>query len=289
MATRRPTRPRSTSTRPTVRNYRSSSPRAVSSRPQPTTGRGRVVRGPANPFVSRGTLAGLMGQQAPRGATGAVSAGGVPSSQVAAPQYSLANLPVDASYDQAIALLQRQRDEGIAAITGERARTLSDYGFQEGANGALTFDPNNPLSKASVMKKTYDTNRRSTAQSLGAGGQLYSGAFQNAQDLINRNQIGSEDALTKNLQAFLARNTGQVKDAGTQYELAAGQAYGDRVGRFQSNPNYDPATGALLAPAGGSSPAAAGGVPAAKPATAASIAAALRRRARMSGARIGRI
>jgi len=187
----------------------------------------------------------------------------VPASQVAAPQYSLANLPPDASYDAAVALLQRQRDEGVAGIIGERSRTLSDYGFQEGPNGAITFDPNNPFSKASVMKKTYDTNRRATGQTMAAGGQLYAGSYQGAQDLINRNQLQSEDALTKNLQAFLARNTGQQKEAGTNYEIAAGQAYGDRVGRFQSNPLYGPATAASTSDAAPAAGAPAAGAPAA--------------------------
>ncbi len=223
--------------------------------------------------------------QAPRPVTG--GAGGVPASQVATPQYSLSNLPVDASYDQAISLLQRQRDEGIAAIVGERSRTLSDYGFQEGPTGALTFDANNPFSKASVMKKTYDTNRRSTGQTLAAGGQLYHGSFQNAQDLVNRNQLQSEDALTKNLQAFLAHNASQRAAAGTDYELAAGQAYGDRVGRFQSNPNYDPATGQWKTdePPPPGVPAAPAGTPAARRNAVTGMA----RRRRLTGARIGRI
>jgi hypothetical protein len=239
-------------------------PRVTSSRRQPTTGRGRIVRRPANPFVSRGTLAGMTRPAAPRApAPAAVSAGGVPASSVQPAPYSLTNLPVDANYDQTIALLQRQRDQQLATITAERARTLSDYGFQESANGMLTFDPNNPFSKSSVMKKTYDTNRRSTAQSMGSGGQLYAGSFQNAQDLIGRNQLQSEDALQKNLQAFLARNAGQRAEAGTGYETAAAQAYGDRIGRFQSNPLYDPASGAdgttSSTPPANAVPAAAGG------------------------------
>jgi len=178
--------------------------------------------------------------QAPRPAAPAVAAPA--ASTVAAPQYSISNLPPDASYDDVIASLTKNRDTTIAGLVGERTRTLSDYGFQEGPNGAITFDVNNPFSKASVMKKTYDTNRRATGQTMGAGGQLYSGSFQNAQDLINRNQLQSEDTLTKGVQAFLARNTGQQAEAGTGFETAAAQAYGDRVGRFQSNPLYDPAT-----------------------------------------------
>jgi len=211
-------------------------PRITSTRRQPTT---RAPRAVDWSRVTRGPSWRSGFGVAPRPAKPAVPA---PANTAAVPQYSLSNLPPDASYDDQIALLQRQRDEGIAGIVGERSRTLTDYGFQEGPNGAITFDANNPFSKASIMKKTYDTNRRSTAQSLGAGGQLYSGSFQNAQDLVNRNQLQSEDALLSNVQAFLTRNTGQQKAAGTNYELAAGQAYADRVGRFQSNPLYDPAT-----------------------------------------------
>ena len=277
MATRRPTPPRRPSTTPTVRNYRSNTPRVTSRTQQPTTRPGQRLPSLSQVFAPSWGR----GVQAPRPAAPAV--GGVPASTVATPQYSLASLPPDASYDQQIALLQRQRDEGIAGIIGERSRTLSDYGFQEGPNGAITFDPNNPFSKSAVMKQTYDTNRRSTGQSLASGGQLYSGAFQNAQDLINRNQLQSEDALTKNLQAFLTRNTQQRATAGTNYELAAGQADADRIARFQSNPLYDPAT------ADPGAAAAAAAASAAAPATRASAAAAMRRRARLTGARIGRI
>jgi hypothetical protein len=206
----------------------------------------------------------------------------------AAPAYSVSNLPPDASYEAQVAALARQRDDQIAALTQARTSGLSDYGFTEGPNGALAFDPNNPYSKAALMKHTYDVSRRSTGQTMAAGGQLYSGAFQNAQDLVNRNQAQGEDSLQKSLIGFLARNTQGGVQARTGYETAVGQAYGDRVGRFQTNPLYDPAAspGDAPAPAGGAStgtPAAAG------PRSAASIAAALRRRQRMTGARLGRI
>jgi hypothetical protein len=204
------------------------------------------------------------------GAGTTVAGASAPSANTAAPpQYSTANLPPDATYDSVIGSLQKTRDDTIAGLIGDRGRTLTDYGFKEGPNGALTFDPNNPFSKASVMKQTYDTNRRSTGQSMGAGGQLYSGAYQNSQDLINRNQLQSEDALTKNIQGFLTRNTQDQTAAGTSYETAAGQAYGDRVGRFQTNPLYDPATAASTPAAATPVPAAAAG--AAKPASSAAL------------------
>jgi hypothetical protein len=277
------TRPRVTSTRrqPTTRG----GPRVTSRTPQPTTGRG--IRQPS----LRQVLAPSWGRQPGlRTGGGAAAVPGVPASAVGPAQYSLTNLPVDASYDAQVAALQQQRANTLAALAGERTRSLSDYGFQEGPNGALTFDPNNAFSKAAVMKKTYDTNRRSTAQSMGSGGQLYAGSFQNAQDLIGRNQLQSEDALQKNVAAFLARNTGQRTDALTGYETAVGQAYGDRVGRFQNNPLYDPASGMWTNPDGTpATPPPAAAAAAAKPASRSSVAAALRRRARMTGARLGRI
>jgi hypothetical protein len=182
-------------------------------------------------------------------------AGGAPAAPAApaAPQYSLSNLPPDASYDAALAALARQRDQQLAAATQARTSTLQDYGFNEGAGGALNFDPNNPFSKAALLKKTYDQNRASTRQSLSAGGQMYSGAFQNAQDLVNRNELQSSDALQKALTRFLAQNTQQRAEIGTGFETAAQQAFGDRIGRFQSNPLYMPA-----ASDPGSAPAAAG-------------------------------
>lgn len=226
-------------------------PRITSTRRQPTT---RARRQPS----LRRILAPSWGRPAtpqPKG----VTATSVPSAP-ALPAYSTSNLPPDASYDAQIASLQRQRADQLAQVTQARTGTLTDYGFTEGPNGALAFDPRNPFSKAALLKKAYDTNRRSTGQSMGAGGQLYSGAFQNAQDLVNRNQLQSEDAMRKAIIGFLAQNTRQRASAGTNYELAAQQAEADRIGRFQTNPLYDPAASAPDAPG------ATGGAPAGAPA-----------------------
>jgi len=260
-------------------------PRVTSRRSQPTT-RARTIRIPSpsragGPFSFRSPT--------PTRPGGTPSAPAAPAAP-AAPQYDITNLPPDPSYDAAVAAAQRDRDMRLAAIAGERTRTLSDFGFTEGPGGVLAFDPNNPLSKAAVLKQTYNTRRRSTGQSMAAGGQLYFGSYQNAQDLINRNQVADEDAQAKALQAFLAGNTGQTTQTGVDYTNAVSQAAGDRVARFQSNPLYQPATAdsmADLAPAAG--PGAVPAAPVARPLTAAEIAAGLRRRSRTTGARIGRI
>src|SRR4051812_7119693 len=130
------------------------SPRITSTRRQRTTRGGPVVTSrtsqPTTPrHIPRMGPSWYRGPALKTGG-GGPAVGGVPASTVSTPQYSLSNLPVDASYDSAVALLQRQRDEQFASIAAERARTLSDYGFQEGAGGMLTFDPNNPFSKSAV-------------------------------------------------------------------------------------------------------------------------------------------
>jgi hypothetical protein len=191
----------------------------------------------------------------------------VPPSTPEAPQPMFdpsAPLPVDATYDSEMGALGMTRDQGLAAATGERTRGLAEYGFTESAfdpntqtMGALAFDPNNPFSKAALLKKSYDTGRARTGQSMASQGQLYSGAYQNSQDLLNRNQLQGEDALTKSLSQFLAGNSGQRTQAQTGYEMGAGQAEGDRVGRALSNPLYSPVIGATngVSPAAGAAPA----------------------------------
>jgi hypothetical protein len=156
-------------------------------------------------------------------------------------------LPVDAAYDAQMAALDKTRTSDLAAVTGDRTRGLGEYGFTESAfdpatqtMGALAFDPNNPFSKAALLKKSYDTGRASTGQSMASRGQLYSGAYQNSQDLVNRNQLQGEDTLQKSLSQFLAGNSGRSTQAQTNYELGAGQAEGDRADRASTNPLYTP-------------------------------------------------
>jgi hypothetical protein len=167
----------------------------------------------------------------------------------AAPTPGQAPLPVDATFDAQIGGLENRRDSTLAGLTGGRTRGLAEYGFTESAfdpatqeMGALAFDPNNPFSKAALLKKTFDTAHRSAGQSMGAQGQLYAGAYQNQQDLLGRNQLQGEDSLQKSLAAFLSGNSGQRTQAQTDFELDSGQAFGDRVSRANTNPLYSPTT-----------------------------------------------
>jgi hypothetical protein len=172
------------------------------------------------------------------GAAGAPGGGG--GGGAAASPYSASNLPPDPQYDAQVLAAQKRRDFGLTGLTGERTRELSDYGFTEGPGGPV-FDPNNPFSKAAVLKYNYDKARRASAQSMGSTGGLYSGAFQSTQDYVNRGQLGAEDALTKGLQAFLAANTRSAEQVGgLDYTDALNAAAEGRIGRFQTNPLYNP-------------------------------------------------
>ena len=144
----------------------------------------------------------------------------------------------------------------LAGLAQQRTQGFGSYGFTEGAvdpttglTGIGVFDPNNPFSKAALLKKTYNTNRARAAQTMGSSGQLYSGAFQNQQDLVNRGQLQDEDALQKSLIGFLAENqTARERAQDTYHERVAG-AHGERIGRLESgeNPLYSPAAPAPAA------------------------------------------
>lgn len=140
-------------------------------------------------------------------------------------------LPPDASYDQQVAGLGRQRDTSLAGLASERQSGLLGYGYTQDAGGGLAFDPTNPYSQAAVMKRHYDESRKGTGTNLAAQGQLYSGAYQTAQDYGNQQELQASDALQKQLLQFLGRNTAQAGAAGTAYELGVGQAGSDRLQR----------------------------------------------------------
>lgn len=156
-------------------------------------------------------------------------------------------LPPDPIYDAQLNAIAKQRDDQLAALSGARSRGLADYGYVEGPGGSLRFDVNNAFSKAALLKKLHDTERRHVGQQMGSGGQLYSGAYQNAQDLSNRNQLQAQDSLQKALSDFLARNTDAAREARTSYQTQAQVLGGERVNRIETNPLYSPVTTAPAA------------------------------------------
>jgi hypothetical protein len=149
--------------------------------------------------------------------------------------------PPDPIYDDEIAGLAKARDATVTNLGQGRQAELLGTGYTEDANtGALAFDPNNPFSRASLLKRNYDVSRSRTGNQMASGGQLYAGAYQTAQDSINRGQMGAEDALQKSLTSWLSDNTQRKAQAGMDYEAGAGRAAGASTARALDNPLYTP-------------------------------------------------
>jgi hypothetical protein len=181
----------------------------------------------------------------PAGAPGAASAapGGGGGAGV---DYDI-NIPVDPIWAAGRLTAEKQLETTQAGVVGQRTRGINEYGFTEtaadpvtGETGIGAFDPNNPFSKAALLKQTYDRSRRSSAQSMGSTGNLYSGAFQNQQDYVNRGQAGAEDTMLKGLQTFLAQNTLDKGQAKIDYLAANAAGDAARIDRLPSNPLWDP-------------------------------------------------
>jgi hypothetical protein len=150
---------------------------------------------------------------------------------VAPPPFNPNVLPPDAAYDQQLATLGRSRDTTLAGLATQRQGNLLSYGYTQDQSGGLAFDPTNPYSQAAILKRNYEQSRRGTGVGLAAQGQLYSGAYQTAQDYGNQQELQASDALQKRLLAFLAQNTAGAAQAGSAYEQGVGQAGSERLSR----------------------------------------------------------
>jgi len=208
-------------------------------------------------WASGGFLRALTGQKKPAAPKPKPKPGAAPVTAVAPTAAPVVRPPpVDPIYEQGLGSRDVLRTNRVADIRSARTQGLIDYGFTETgfdygrdaagnpvASGTLAIDPNNPFGKAAELKRRYDTSRRATGQGMGAGGQLYAGAYQNAQDSLNRQQLGAEDTLNKSLAAFLLGNVGKYHGEQTDYANDVNQLGAERMGRIAENPLYDPTIG----------------------------------------------
>jgi hypothetical protein len=158
--------------------------------------------------------------------------------------------PPDASFTAEIEGLGKTYRSDLVGNQEGRKRGLLDYGFNEDATtGDLSFDATNPFSRAALLKKNYDQQRARTGQSMAASGNLYAGAGQHSQDLVNAGQLGAEDTLQKSLGEFLVGNTDTGRRIGEDYASGLRRADESRLGRINDNPLYSPTTSAADAAA----------------------------------------
>ena len=226
-------------------------------------GPGRVFSGGPRPKASRRPSrsgrprpAAPAAPAAPRPATPAVG----PAPMVGGPP-----APPDPRYENEIAGAQRTRDTTIAGRRRRAHPGPDRLRLHRGRRaGQLTFDPNNSFSKAAQLKRNYDASQALDRQPMAAGGGLYAGAYQSAQDVVNRGELGAQDELQTSLAEFLRATPPTGRAAGTRYQEDVGQAESDRVGRIEDNPLYEPTVGygSPVAPGGRPRAAARGRAPA---------------------------
>jgi hypothetical protein len=147
-----------------------------------------------------------------------------PVSQVAAQRTPWSPPPSDAALDQQYAAYDQQAAGAKTGYLTQSRDILRDYGYQEGGEqfsfGAV--DPNNPFSKAALLKQSFEKAQRGNTNSMAARGQLYSGALQRSQDnSLSEYQQGDNALLTA-----LRQNLGQLGQAyaGVDAELAGQKA-----------------------------------------------------------------
>lgn len=172
------------------------------------------------------------------------------------------DLPVDAAYDDQIGGLQRRRDDDLAALGNAQTRTLSDYGYsatfdEKGGLTGLAVDPNNPFSRASLLRKSYQQSKARTQNSMAARGQLYAGALNRMQSSNDLGYARDDNQLQGGLRDVLLGLADRRRQVNSDYELGAGQAMGDRVSRAVQSPLYQPAPSASgsATPTGSAAPA----------------------------------
>lgn len=201
-----------------------------------------------NPFTARGTgsTTPLPGPKPPKpiiapGIGGALGVGRTP------------DLPPDPVYDRLAGpggTIDQTTGNTIAGLTGDRDRTLLDYGYNvqydaqgNPINSTLSFDPTNVFSRAAQLRKRWMEARSGTRNGMAAQGQMNSGAYGRAQRQNNYGESAQTDAEMKGLIEFLARNGTQIAGAKIAGETAKGEAMGGRIARIPTNPLYNPTPG----------------------------------------------
>lgn len=214
-------------------------PKAPTFHPAPAPKTPTIYRwGQSNPAYSSGPPS-----STPRAAPAAAAA---PTAPAAPAARTPAQLPVDPVYDAQVGAYGHQRDDTLAGLTQAQTGTLADYGYGAtfDANGnvtGLTFDPNNPYSRAALLRKNYQQSKTGTANTMASRGQLYGGAFGQAQNIEDNRYQQNENDLQKALTGSLSSIAQKRRQAGTDYETNVANAFGERTARAAASDTGDSA------------------------------------------------
>lgn len=157
--------------------------------------------------------------------------------------------PPDPLYEQQLGALDKNRTATLAGLQNQRTQGLASYGYNVTTDSAgnptsATFDPNNPYSQAALLRKHTEQSRTGNTNRFASAGQLYAGSLQNAQDETQQQFNEGDSALSRAALAFVLNNNAQMNEARNNYELDAGQASADRLGRIPTNALADFTTAA---------------------------------------------
>lgn len=192
------------------------------------------IQMPAKPNVLQGAISAALGgtpaasSPAPSSATSQVPAGG--SSQ-----------PVDPQLDADLGSANRNRSQQMISLAAERASLGSNYGFGVNAQGGVYDDLSNPFSRAAVMQLMIDRSKLGAATSMGARGQLYSGAFQDEQNRVTTDGQRSRDALIREFLSASGSITQRELQASNNFDDASAAARAASIQRTLAN-RPDPAS-----------------------------------------------
>ena len=149
-----------------------------------------------------------------------------------------AAMPIDPQYDADVADAAQKKTAGLAGLRQRAGALGSEFGYGVAFNDATgqaaagAEDPSNPFSRRLMLQRAYATQRNVTGQSMGAAGQLYSGALENQNASDRTASLAQADSLQREFQARLAGLSAEGADVTGAYSTAVNvTAPGSRLAR----------------------------------------------------------
>jgi len=143
--------------------------------------------------------------------------------KAAAPAYVPPDFKADPDYQATVARLTKDFDDTDLALVGEETNQKKAFGYD---------DSSDPYSRAAQLRERLIINRRASGNSMAAAGQLYSGAYQNADNDVQEDYNRTDDATRKEYQAVLADIARRRRDAKAALGDALDTAGGNTITRL---------------------------------------------------------
>lgn len=138
-------------------------------------------------------------------------------------------LPQTPQYGAAINAAQRNQTLGLAGLAAQEAQANQAYGFT---------NPNDPYSKAALLQKSYENQKRATLTGM-ASGHLYSGSLQRGQDLNQERYNQGFHALRSEYDNLLAGLAQRRAGVANDFQSATEGAAADNLSAALNTPPED--------------------------------------------------